>query len=599
MTLDLELKAALSEVRSGRSQAALERMDALLARFPKAADAWRLSAIAARACGDPAQAEFRLRKSISFRCENPEAWNTLGLVLDELDRAVEAVDAFEHARSLAPEFEPAAINLARLKLRDGDAAGAERAVAPFARSAQAALVRANALKALGQAEQAAAIYQALLNADRTNVRAAYGLGVALLELGRPEEALTVLTPLSSAGLAEAHYPRFAALARLKRVEEAISAAEAALDADPASAAALHGYAQLLYMTGEAEKIAPMFEDRLKRADEHAAVYASYIDVLVEMAEFTRARDVAARAQARFGAPSWLTARRIGIEVEAGQGAAAAELADLAALDPDTDLSLSAHVARAYLMADRALDAGPVIETAARRAAGDRFWVAMAATHARAEGDVAGYVRLVDMDQMVRTIRLEPPARYGGMEAFNAELAKVLRGLHEYATEPLGQSLRGGAQTPTDLRHCAAPVVRDFFAMAERAFSVYRGGLEAGEGHPLLGAIPERFVIDGAWSVKLGPGGRHVNHVHPNGWASSVYYVDVPPQVAESSNKEGWLKFGEPPFPTPRVGPHDFVRPNAGELTLFPSYLWHGTVPITAGERLTIAFDVRPAPRSGS
>jgi hypothetical protein len=29
--------------------------------------------------------------------------------------------------------------------------------------------------------------------------------------------------------------------------------------------------------------------------------------------------------------------------------------------------------------------------------------------------------------------------------------------------------------------------------------------------------------------------------------------------------------------------------------LFPSYLWHGTVPIAAGERLNIAFDVTPRP----
>jgi hypothetical protein len=31
------------------------------------------------------------------------------------------------------------------------------------------------------------------------------------------------------------------------------------------------------------------------------------------------------------------------------------------------------------------------------------------------------------------------------------------------------------------------------------------------------------------------------------------------------------------------------------LVLFPSYLWHGTVPFSAGEmRLTAAFDVLPA-----
>jgi hypothetical protein len=38
----------------------------------------------------------------------------------------------------------------------------------------------------------------------------------------------------------------------------------------------------------------------------------------------------------------------------------------------------------------------------------------------------------------------------------------------------------------------------------------------------------------------------------------------------------------------------FIRPQPGMLVLFPSYLWHGTVPFeTGGRRLTAAFDVVP------
>jgi hypothetical protein len=37
-----------------------------------------------------------------------------------------------------------------------------------------------------------------------------------------------------------------------------------------------------------------------------------------------------------------------------------------------------------------------------------------------------------------------------------------------------------------------------------------------------------------------------------------------------------------------------VAPQPGRLVLFPSMLWHGTVPFSArAERLTIAFDVVP------
>jgi hypothetical protein len=101
-----------------------------------------------------------------------------------------------------------------------------------------------------------------------------------------------------------------------------------------------------------------------------------------------------------------------------------------------------------------------------------------------------------------------------------------------------------------------------------------------------------------WSVRLRPHGFHVNHYHPEGWISSACYLQLPPAVAHKGG-EGWLKFGEPAFPTrPVLGPEYFVKPEPGLLALFPSYMWHGTVPF-AGEpdetRLTIAFDVVPAP----
>jgi predicted 2-oxoglutarate/Fe(II)-dependent dioxygenase YbiX len=34
-----------------------------------------------------------------------------------------------------------------------------------------------------------------------------------------------------------------------------------------------------------------------------------------------------------------------------------------------------------------------------------------------------------------------------------------------------------------------------------------------------------------------------------------------------------------------------ILPRPGQLVLFPSTMWHGTIPFESGERLTIAFDV--------
>ena len=46
---------------------------------------------------------------------------------------------------------------------------------------------------------------------------------------------------------------------------------------------------------------------------------------------------------------------------------------------------------------------------------------------------------------------------------------------------------------------------------------------------------------------------------------------------------------------PALGPDYFVEPEAGQLVLFPSWMWHGTRPFrSTGSRLTIAFDLVPA-----
>ena len=80
-------------------------------------------------------------------------------------------------------------------------------------------------------------------------------------------------------------------------------------------------------------------------------------------------------------------------------------------------------------------------------------------------------------------------------------------------------------------------------------------------------------------------------MHPLGWISSALYIALPDEVPGEGHA-GWLELGEPP---PELGtglpPASFIQPHPGQLVLFPSWMWHGTIPFPAGERLTVAFDV--------
>jgi hypothetical protein len=104
-----------------------------------------------------------------------------------------------------------------------------------------------------------------------------------------------------------------------------------------------------------------------------------------------------------------------------------------------------------------------------------------------------------------------------------------------------------------------------------------------------------YRYSGMWSVQLRSQGYHLNHFHGRGWISSACYIALPDGLG-TARGDGWLTFGAPATPTSHALPPEYlVRPEPGLLVLFPSWMWHGTVPFHTPQqtRLTIAFDLLP------
>ena len=217
-----------------------------------------------------------------------------------------------------------------------------------------------------------------------------------------------------------------------------------------------------------------------------------------------------------------------------------------------------------------------------------------ATAARATGDPM-YRWLYDYDRLVRTYDWGEMPGWRSQMAWLGDLAAALRRLHPLSFHQPEQTVRGGVQTMIELSALADPPIRAFFATIESPIRSYMSSIGEDPSHPLTQRNTHRYRVGGSWSVLLKPNGYHVDHFHPRGWLSSAFYVEVPETALGFDNHEGWIRFGQPPFRTvPAMGPEHFVRPARGRLVLFPSYMWHGTVPFTTGEsRLTIAFDAVP------
>jgi hypothetical protein len=175
------------------------------------------------------------------------------------------------------------------------------------------------------------------------------------------------------------------------------------------------------------------------------------------------------------------------------------------------------------------------------------------------------------------------------------LAGLLRTIHKSQGEHLDQSLRGGTQTDGPLFSRIEPEIRALRSAVVEAIEDYVARLPSPlVGHPLLGQRRDRRIrFAGSWSVRLRQKGYHVPHVHPQGWISSALYIAVPSDTDHDS-REGWLEIGRPrPELGVQVEPLAHVEPAPGRLVLFPSWMWHGTIPFPSGERMSVAFDAAP------
>jgi tetratricopeptide (TPR) repeat protein len=228
-----------------------------------------------------------------------------------------------------------------------------------------------------------------------------------------------------------------------------------------------------------------------------------------------------------------------------------------------------------------------IEQAVRRAEalhaarpGDQHATALLAVAWRLTGD-ARYTSLYDYDRLVKSYRITAPQGWNSLDDYLRDLGDALDAIHVPLTHPVGQSLRHGSQTMRGLQDYPDPAIRALFAAIDAPIRAHIAA---------IGETGQDYAFGGAWSVRLNSGGFHINHIHPEGWLSSAFYVRVPDKM---EGQQGWLKFGEPGPPTsPPLAPDHLIKPEPGLLVLFPSTMWHGTVPFTADDkRLSCAFDI--------
>jgi len=129
------------------------------------------------------------------------------------------------------------------------------------------------------------------------------------------------------------------------------------------------------------------------------------------------------------------------------------------------------------------------------------------------------------------------------------------------------------------------VVRDALVTYQRNFE--------SSSDLLISGFPKNFSLNG-WRVKLMRAGYQKPHIHSAGWVSGVLYLKVPEQMKGNEGSIAFSLHGYDYRKEKENIPGREHLPSEGELVLFPSSLFHWTIPFESDEeRQCIAFDVVP------
>ena len=169
-------------------------------------------------------------------------------------------------------------------------------------------------------------------------------------------------------------------------------------------------------------------------------------------------------------------------------------------------------------------------------------------------------------------------------------------------------LTNGQQSAGNLFKRPEASFRALAELIKQEFIRYKNKFSSSDCELIL-SFPTELEFTSSWYVKMQQGGHLSAHIHEIGWLSGAVYLAMPtPKIGNNAeSNEGAFEYGThgDDYPmmhgagqspkTPANFPTAHIMPNVGDIILFPSSLFHRTIPFSANEsRICIAFDLKPS-----
>ncbi|WP_237055895.1 putative 2OG-Fe(II) oxygenase [Marilutibacter chinensis] len=500
-----------------------------------------------------------------------DAWRLLAVAEQGLGRSDACILALQHALALRPDDAGTALDLGTALLQSGDARAArtllQQAMRTLPGDARAAFRYGTACYALGEMEQAAQGFAAATVRAPDWAEAWNNLAAALGQ--RQDYPAAIAAARNAVRLQPQAAPTHHALAALQSnlfdtasLREGLASVQRAL-ALARDFADAHRIAAILHRKlGDPQRAERHAREALRLAPQDPAAVDTLGEQLLINGRPAEAASTYESALTR-GVDTPVLRRQHGIALlQDGRTGAALEALDRALRQATDDQRAIAHLG-----------------------------VATALEHGAARADA-----LLGLHRHVHRIALPAPDGFADAEAFHRALADDIRHHSRQRWEPAGLAARN-AYLSGDLLADRTAAIAGFEQRLRAAIDAFIAGCRRDPDDPFLRNVPRDYVLH-VWATQAAESGYIDTHIHEESWLSGAYYVTVPDAIGpEDPTHAGWIEFGRPyaGLPAVEAAALRLECPRAGDLLLFPSYLFHRTLPYRGdGERISVSFDLAAA-----
>lgn len=582
-----QFSRAFNAIKNGELENARELLLPLIKHPALKADAQHSLAVVERKLGNLDRAAYHFEAVIAGKAANPHVYNNYANCLRDQGQDSKAIDNYQQALRLKPDYLDAIINLAMH------------------------------LKNLGRLDEAEEHLRTGLKTCGDNVRILHGLGTVLRDAGRLDEAAEVLDQALGSSQRSVQLLHLRALVEAERGKPALPYYRMAMGVAPENPELQLGFAvaqlesgdgdaalnslqeltakfplwvqghsalaQLRWQLGYGERFVDSFESALADYPVEPDLYIGYFATLMRAGKYQTVLDHLEQARPALS-DAMLNRYEAACASETGDIPRADRLFGQLAVADDVELEIARvrHLLRSHRPGEAAANAERLAQQLDVMAAWPYLSIAWRLTRDPRSQWLDGdgtLLRVIDLPDL---------------QAELGSIADKLRSIHYGKEHPFDQSMRGGSQTDGNLFLRSDPELRRLRALIERGASEYLAGLPPRDPrHPFLRHPRNQVRFLASYSVRLLSSGFHINHMHPEAAVSCCFYVDTPASIGVSEDQPaGWLSIGMPPVELGiELPPLARVRPQPGRLALFPSIMWHGTYPFPQGERLTVVSDL--------